>query len=63
MAQSLEQYVASRYVADLTQNGYQPQCQQADEMLEDALKIMAALNQASQFVKGAVASRRRATQF
>ena len=37
--------------------GYQAPCQQADEMIEDALKIMAALNRATQFVKGSVRQR------
>lgn len=55
MAQpSLEQYVANRYMHDLNTSGYQPQCQNAEEMLEDALKIMASLNQASQFIKQTV---------
>jgi hypothetical protein len=55
---NLEQYVASRYMHDLSQAGYQPVCQEANEMLEDALKIMAALNQATQFVKKSVVERR-----
>lgn len=48
---SLEHYVASRYLHDLNNNGYQATCQNADEMIEDALKIMASLNQATQFMK------------
>jgi hypothetical protein len=58
---SLEQYVASRYAQELTNAGYQPVCQDAEEMIEDALKIMAALNQASQFVKQNILNRRQAT--
>ena len=62
MAQpSLEQYVANRYMQDLSTTGYQPVCQDAEEMIEDALKIMAALNQATQFVKASVTQRRAAT--
>lgn len=57
MAQpTLEQYVATRYLQDLTTTGYQPVCQEADEMLEDALKILAKLNQATQFVKSQLRS-------
>lgn len=58
---NLEQYVAHRYMYDLNQTGYQPFCQEADEMLEDALKIMAALNQASHFVKKSITQRRATT--
>lgn len=59
--QTLEQYVANRYMYDLSQAGYQPVCQNAEEMIEDALKIMASLNRATQFVKGSIVNRRRAT--
>jgi hypothetical protein len=48
-------------MSDLSNAGYQPTCQNAEEMLEDALKIMAALNRATQFVKGSVSHRRGAT--
>lgn len=49
--QTLEQYVSNRYVHELSNSGYQPQHVNAGEMLEDALKIMASLNQASQFLR------------
>lgn len=47
----LEQYVAGRYAHELQQTGYQPVCQEADTMLQEALDVMAALNQATQFLK------------
>lgn len=49
--QSLENWVANRYLTDLSNAGYQPSCENNDQPLEDALKIMAALNQASQHLK------------
>lgn len=55
---NLEQYVANRYMHDLHQIGYQPICQEMNEMLEDALKVMAALNQATQYVKKNVSQKR-----
>ena len=58
---TLEQYVANRYLQDLHSSGFQPSCQQDDQPLEDALKIMAALNQAQQFIKSSIASRRATT--
>lgn len=63
MAQpSLEQYVANRYMQDMSTAGYQPICQETDEMLEDALAVLAKLNQATQFVKNQFmpATKRRA---
>jgi hypothetical protein len=50
---SLEQVVASRYLDSLSEAGYQPLCCEADEMLEDALKLMASLNQAQLQIKHA----------
>ena len=58
---SLEQYVANRYITDLNNAGYQPSCQNSDDMLEDALKIMAALNRATQFIKKRPANEKRRT--
>lgn len=58
MENSLEQYVANRYVHDLNNMGYQAICHNADEMLEDALRVMASLNQATQFIKSSIHQRR-----
>jgi len=59
--QSLEDWVASRYLSDMTATGYQPTCQNDDQPLEDALKIMASLNQATQHLKQAFFQRKATT--
>lgn len=56
--QSLESWVATRYLNDLSSSGYQPTCQNDDQPLEDALKIMASLNQATQHLKQALFQRK-----
>lgn len=59
MAQhNLEAYVTSRYLQDCNNVGYQPMCQNTDEMLEDALKILDSLNRANQVIKSALQNRR-----
>ncbi len=55
---SLEHYVTQRYLRDLSESGYQATCQNNSDMLEDALSMMAALNQASQFIQQAVSNKR-----
>lgn len=54
---SLEQYVANRYLHEMTNAGYQPVCHEVDAMLDDALSAMAALNKASQFIRQNIANR------
>lgn len=58
LANSLEQYVANRYMKDMQDAGYRATCEENDQPLEDALKIMAALNRASQLIKQAITPRR-----
>ncbi len=55
---TLEQYVANRYLRDLNDAGYQPVCLNDDGMLQEAMDVLAALNQASQVIKRAVTQRR-----
>jgi oligoribonuclease (3'-5' exoribonuclease) len=41
----LEQYVGQKYCNELTKSGYQPVTYQADEDIENSLKLLAHYNQ------------------